>query len=87
MVIKTQSFSFIVQLLIVTILVREESVSTSIVLDREMASVDYTPESVREWRFFYCSAVIALHFVILWATQTRCVQDESDDKIDLFSIW
>lgn len=48
MVIKTQSFSFIVQLLIVTILVQEESVSTSIVLDREMASVDYTLESVRE---------------------------------------
>lgn len=43
-----QSFCFIVQLLIVTIPIKEESVFISIALDRKIVSLDCAPESVRE---------------------------------------
>lgn len=47
MPVKMQSFCFMVQLLIVTIPITEESVFISIALYRRIVRLDCTPESVR----------------------------------------
>ena len=83
-----QSFCFIVQLLIVTIPIKEESVFISIALDRKIVSLDCTLSLLGGDTFFFCFNVrVAFHSVILWSTQTWNIQGESENKIYLFSIW